>query len=115
MARGERVFEFPEFLTRLPELDIDLPGVSGHILQGKAQQVAFVRFAQDTHVPDHSHAAQWEMVIEGEVDLTLEGEKRTYRAGESVYIPAGAVHAGDVKAGYRAVIFFDQADRYKTK
>ena len=63
----------------------------------------------------HSHRAQWELVIAGEVRLTKEGQERTYREGESFYIPEGVEHAGKVKAGYRAVIFFDQIDRYKAK
>jgi len=107
--------EFPEFITKLPELDMPFDGVSGHLLQGESQQVAFARFDKDVEVPMHSHRAQWELVIAGEVRLTMEREERTYREGESFYIPEGVEHAGKVKAGYRAVIFFDQTDRYRAK
>lgn len=107
--------DFPEFITELPELDISLDGVSGHLLQGENQQVAFVRFEKETVVPEHSHAAQWELVVTGEVRLSVEGAERTYREGQSFYIPEGAVHGAVVGAGYRAVIFFDQADRYQAK
>ena len=107
--------DFPEFITKLPELDIPFEGVSGHLLQGENQQVAFARFDKDTEVPMHSHRAQWELVMAGEVRLTMEGQERTYREGESFYIPEDVEHAGKVKAGYRAVIFFDQIDRYQAK
>lgn len=107
--------DFPEFITNLPELDMPFAGVSGHLLQGESQQVAFVRFDKDTEVPMHSHRAQWELVIAGEMRLTMEGQERAYRQGESFYIPEGVEHAGQVKAGYRAVIFFDQKDRYQPK
>jgi len=107
--------DFPEFITKLPELDIKLEGVSGHILQGDEQQVVFVRFEQDTVVPEHSHRAQWELVVSGEVRLRLEGEEITYRQGQSYYIPEGVPHSGVVSAGYRSIIIFDQADRYSAK
>ena len=65
--------DFPECITRLPELDIPFDGVSGHLLQGKDQQVALVRFEDETVVPEHSHAAQWELVVAGELRLTVDG------------------------------------------
>jgi quercetin dioxygenase-like cupin family protein len=107
--------DFPEFITKLPELDMPLEGVSGHLLQGDTQQVTFVRFDKDVEVPAHSHRAQWELVIAGEVKLTMKGEERTYRQGESFYVPEGIEHSGNVRAGYRAIIFFDQVDRYQAK
>jgi quercetin dioxygenase-like cupin family protein len=107
--------DFPSFIKQLPELDLPFGGASGHLLQGETQQVAFARFDEDVEVPTHSHRAQWELVIAGEVKLTMEGEERTYRQGESFYIPEGVEHAGHVRAGYRAIIFFDQNDRYRAK
>ena len=62
-------WEFPEFICNLPEVDINLAGVSGHVLQGKRQQAVFLRFDQDVEVPEHSHRAQWELVLAGEVRL----------------------------------------------
>jgi len=107
--------EFPAFITALPELDISLEGVSGNILQGENQQVVFIRFNEDTVAPEHSHAAQWELVVSGELRLNVDGIEYTYTEGQSFHIPAGAVHGARVSAGYMAVIFFDQADRYKAK
>jgi quercetin dioxygenase-like cupin family protein len=106
---------FPEFVDGLPELDIDLPGVSGRLLQAENHQVVFIHFAERTLVPEHSHAAQWELVVAGEVELTRDGETRTHRAGDSFTIPAGVPHGAVVHAGYRAVIVFDQADRYRAR
>ena len=106
---------FPEFVTQLPELELPFEGVSGHLLQGESQQVAFVEFYEDTEVPEHSHRAQWEIAVAGEVRLRMGGEERTIRAGESFFIPEGVEHGATVKAGYRAVIIFDQADRYQAK
>lgn len=43
--------------------------------------------------PLHSHPwASWEMVIEGEIRVQVEGEEFFLTAGDSIYIPASAVH-----------------------
>ncbi len=108
-------WEFPEFICTLPEVDIQLAGVSGHVLQDKRQQAVFLRFDRDVDVPEHSHRAQWELVLAGEVRLQVQDQERVYRAGDSFFIPKGVPHGATVMAGYRAVIFFDQADRYQAK
>jgi quercetin dioxygenase-like cupin family protein len=108
-------WEFPEFICNLPEVDIDLAGVSGHVLQGKRQQAVFLRFDEDVEVPEHSHRAQWELVLAGEVRLRVQERERIYRAGDSFFIPKGVLHGATVLAGYRAVIFFDEPERYRAK
>ena len=57
--------------------------------------------------PAHYHPAQDEHfeVLAGEVAVTLDGERRRHRAGESFSVPAGAVHEmsndGDADARLR--------------
>ena len=82
---------------------------------GPDQQVVLMTFDEDVEVPEHTHGEQWEFVVSGEVELTIEGVTRTYRTGESFHIPAGAPHGGVVKAGYRAVAFFDEPARYRAR
>lgn len=44
--------------------------------------------------PDHTHAGETaHIILEGEMTLTTGGETRTYRAGDRVDVPAGAVHS----------------------
>jgi len=109
------VEDFPQFIRELPEVDIPIDGVSGYILQGKDEQVAFLEFDVDAEIPEHSHRAQWELVVAGKVRLRMADEERICTAGDSFFIPAGVVHSATVRAGYRSVVFFDQADRYRTK
>jgi quercetin dioxygenase-like cupin family protein len=58
----------------------------------------------------HKHPDQEELitVLEGEVEQWLESEKRTLHPGDSIYIPAGVVHAsfnsGDGKARMHVVL-----------
>ena len=106
---------FPEPILNLPEAQMPLPGCQGYLLQGEKQQIIFMAFSQDTDVPEHSHAAQWEVVLEGQVVTEMFGEKRTYTKGESFFIPEGAPHSAHIAAGYAAMAFFDQNDRYLPK
>ena len=71
---------FPPFIENLPEVDLPFAGATGLLLQGEATQAVFARFDADVAAPAHSHRAQWEIVIAGEVELEKEGEKRVYRA-----------------------------------
>ncbi len=107
--------EFPEFIRRLPEAQLPFAGVTGRLLQGARNQVVFFSFAQDVAVPEHSHGAQWEIVVAGEVRLKLQGEERTYRPGDAFFVPAGAPHSALVRAGFQSIAVFDQADRYRAK
>ena len=107
--------DFPPFIRTMPDIDVPFEHVTGHLMQGEQQQVAFLRFHEDTVVPEHTHRAQWELVIEGEVALTAWGKETTFRAGDTFYLEEGEPHSALVKAGYRAVVFFDQTDRYGTK
>jgi quercetin dioxygenase-like cupin family protein len=47
--------------------------------------------------------------------LARGGEIETYRAGDAFVIPAGEPHSAVVQPGYRAVVVFDQADRYRAR
>jgi quercetin dioxygenase-like cupin family protein len=105
----------PDFVRSLPEVEVPLPGVRGWMIQGGAQQVVFLDFAETVEVPEHSHSEQWEFVVAGHVDLRMEGRTLEHRAGENFYIPAGVPHAATVHAGYQALIVFNEAGRYRVK
>ena len=74
-----------------------------------------MEFAEDVELPEHSHADQWGIVLEGKIDLVMEGIKRTYTKGDHYFIPAGAKHSGKIYAGYADITFFNEQDRYKAK
>lgn len=107
--------EFPEMITRLPEADIPLEGVRGYLLQGGAQQAVFLEIEPIGALPEHSHAAQFGIVLEGEMSLTVDGVTRRYGPGDSYYIPAGVPHRAEFHSRFRAVDFFDEPERYRAK
>lgn len=106
---------FPDPIKELPEADIPLEGVKGYLVQGENDQIIFMEFEKEAEVHEHSHESQWEVIIEGKVDLVIEGRKRTYRKGDSFFIPKGAKHSAKVYAGYASIAFFNQKERYKKK
>lgn len=56
--------------------------------------------------PDHTHEIETaHVILEGEMTLTQGGATRTYKAGERVDVPAGAVHSAKMgPAGCRYLI-----------
>jgi quercetin dioxygenase-like cupin family protein len=106
---------FPEPIQNLPLADITLDGLKAYLSQGDGHQVLFMEFSEDAEVPEHSHEAQWGIVVAGKIDLTIDGIERTYSKGDSVFIPKGAKHSGKIYAGYADVSFFEQKDRFKAK
>jgi quercetin dioxygenase-like cupin family protein len=46
------------------------------------------------YYPEHTHPGETaHIILEGEMTLKQGGETRTYKAGERVDVPAGAVHS----------------------
>jgi quercetin dioxygenase-like cupin family protein len=105
---------YPEFISALPAIAVPFPP---DVLQTAAvcsddALVVFFTFLQDINLPMHAHGAQWGTILAGEIELTIGTETRTYRPGDSYYIPAGVMHGAIVKAGTRAIDVFQEADRY---
>ena len=74
-----------------------------------------MQFDEDAEVAVHSHEDQWGIVLEGRIDLMVEGIQNTYTKGDRVFIPKGAKHSAKIYAGYADISFFSQKDRYKRK
>ncbi len=75
-------------------------GASIQVLLGPAEGVPnFVtrRFTLEPggRIPEHRHESieHEQVMLEGEMVLTLDGEDHTVRAGDCIFIPAGVAHA----------------------
>lgn len=106
---------FPKEIINLPEAEIPLQGLKAYLSQGDSHQILFMQFSEDAELPEHSHECQWAIVLEGKIELTINGETRTYVKGERYYIPSGVKHSGKIYAGYADVTFFGEKDRYKKR
>jgi len=109
--------ELPDFITSLPEAELPFASseVKTSVLQSERGQLVFFQMFKDIEVPAHSHKAQWGTVLEGEVELTIGGETRSYGPGSSYYIAAGVVHSAKAPAGSKVIDFFEEPDHYKLK
>lgn len=103
---------FPEMIKNLPKVELGIAGAEVSLSQGDDHQVLFMEFAEGLTVPEHSHGAQWGVVVKGEMRLTIAGSEKLYTKGDSYYIPAGTPHSAVILAGYADVTFFGQKDRY---
>jgi quercetin dioxygenase-like cupin family protein len=105
---------FPEFITTLPGHRGALPCRcrADRCRPSDDALVVFFTFLKDMTLPRHAHGAQWGSVIAGEIEFTIGSETRTYRPGDSYYIPPGVEHGAVIKAGTRVIDVFQEADRY---
>ena len=106
---------FPEMIRALPEADIPIDGLKGYILQSDNHQILFMTCDKDAEVPEHSHESHWSVVMEGKINLTIDGVKQSYTKGDYFVIPKGAKHSAKIYAGYTDITVFNENDRYKRK
>src|SRR2546425_11120100 len=102
---------FPDFIRKLPEAETSLRGVTLWLLQGRSGSATLFQARQDSTVPEHSHGAQWGIVVEGEMHLTIDKATRTCRRGDEYFVPAGVPHSASLKAVFRAVDFSIHTNR----
>jgi quercetin dioxygenase-like cupin family protein len=106
---------FPESVKNLPLADIPVPGLTAYLSQGPGQQILFMEFEEDIEIPSHAHEAQWSVVLEGRIELEIEGGTRTYTKGDRILVPKGARHSARIHAGYADITFFDEPNRYQVR
>ena len=106
---------FPEPIQRLPEADIPLSGLTAYLSQAEHHQIIFMQFSEDVDLPEHAHESQWGIVLEGRIDLMIDGTQHTFQKGDRYYIPKSVPHSGKIYAGYADITFFDQPNRYGVK
>ncbi len=106
---------FPQSIIELPEADMQIKGVKAYISQGLNHQIIFMEFSEDVVITEHSHESQWGVVIEGKIDLIIDGVKNTFVKGDRYFIPKDVIHSGKIYSGYADITYFNQVDRYKVK
>lgn len=108
--------EFPQVITGLPEAEVPVEGICAWILQGEKHQLVFFEMAPYVIVPEHSHDyPQWGLMIEGEMELTINGKTRIVKKGDEYVIPAQAKHSAKFRCPSRVMDLFSEKTRYKTK
>ncbi len=106
---------FPEPIVNLPEADIPLEGVKAYLAQGERFQIIFMKFEKDVILEEHSHESQWGVVLEGKIEIIIDGKLFQFKEGDRYFIPKGIKHSGKIYRGYVDITYFNQKDRYKIK
>jgi len=106
---------FPEPIQSLPQADIPLHGLTAFLSQSDDHQILFMQFEGEVDLPEHAHAEQLGFVLEGKIDLVIDGKQHTFTKGDRYYIPAGVKHSGKIHAGYADITFFNEPNRYLPK
>lgn len=106
---------FPDLIRNLPEADIPFEGVRGWLQQGPSGQIVFFDIQEGMAVPPHAHGAQWGVMIEGMMVLTMDGTPHTIRKGDWYYIPAGVMHSATFPMRSQVIDVFEDVARYKPK
>ena len=107
--------KFPNIITDLPQVESPIAGLNAYLVQGSDQQVVFMSFENDVEIPEHAHEAEWAVVLEGKIELTINDKKQIYEKGETYFIPKNVRHSSKISAGYKGISLFNQRDRYKVR
>jgi quercetin dioxygenase-like cupin family protein len=70
------------------------PGITLHAIGGEQVLLCKVSYAPGKRVPPHAHpeAEQVMAIVEGEVEMTIDGETTTLRPGDVVCVNRGLEH-----------------------
>lgn len=92
--------ELPDMITRLPEADLPFPSTAlrTSVLQSGHGQLVFFQIHKDVEIPPHSHKGQWGIVLEGRIDMVIDGKKCSYGPGRDV-LHSGGRRAQRQRAG----------------
>ena len=106
---------FPKPVNTFPKANIPLEGLTAYLSQADTHQTLYMQFENTVELPEHEHADQVGFVLEGKIELTVDGRKKTYTKGDRYHIPEGIIHSAKVHAGYADITIFMQPDRYEIK
>jgi quercetin dioxygenase-like cupin family protein len=106
---------FPEPITKLPLADVPLKGVTAYLSQSEDHQTLYMQFDETVKLPEHQHADQIGFVLEGKIEMTIDGIKYCFVKGDRYHIPAGVKHSAIIYAGYVDITVFMEPHRYKIK
>jgi quercetin dioxygenase-like cupin family protein len=75
------------------KLDEFRPGIRSKLESGTSLTMAFMEIAPHKGGSAHDHPFdQCGIVVDGEIEMSIEGEKKLMRAMETYFIPAGIMH-----------------------
>ncbi len=98
----------------LPEKEI-VAGIRGRFVHTDNMTVGHIAIAAGAVLPAHAHPhEQVTNLLEGEFEMTLDGETRVLTPGDAAVIPSNAPHSGKALSDCRLIDVFQPArDDYR--
>ena len=87
------------------EPKLPLPGWEGRFFHSENVTLAYYRIAAGAEIHEHEHPNEeiWN-VIEGELEMTLDGERRVLGPGSAAVIPSNMPHSARALRDSRAIV-----------
>ena len=104
--------KLPDEIKANSEITVPVDGIRGWKVGGTDGLVVFFEIQPGSVLPEHAHCFQWGIVIDGEIELTIGGETRTYVKGDSYNVPEGVTHSAVIPNGCVAMDYFADPNRY---
>ena len=100
-------------LSQIEEKEL-YPGFIAKIIHTQLQSISYVRCLKGAVLPPHKHAEEQVLnLLEGEMDVTVEGITVNCVAGDVVHIPSNALHTVTARTECLAMdIFAPQRQAY---
>lgn len=98
---------FPNMIKELPEAALPIEGLKIYISHSATHEVWFLQSDVAIDYPPHAHAAQWSVVLEGRIEVTMDGQTQCFQKGDRYFIPDGIEHSVKMDPGYAEVIFLN--------
>jgi len=102
---------FPAFFDTLPKLEIPADVARAWVMTDNAQ-VLFYEVHEGGANDDLAEGAEWGLILEGAVEITIDGTTTTYRKGDSYLIPGGVPNRKYNHPGTVGIDVFEQSDRF---
>ncbi|HXQ95173.1 MAG TPA: cupin domain-containing protein [Thermoplasmata archaeon] len=96
-------------VTGLPRTS--LAGIDVYVHDDGRSQVLFLELPPgrpETVVPTHVHGVEWGIVVDGEIEMTIEGRPEVHRAGSQHLIPANVPHSFRFRPGTSSIHCFGE-------
>lgn len=103
---------FPPFIQSCPEPDSPF-AMKAHIVPSEHVMTMFYEIDDELSVPEHRHGAQWGVVLAGSMEMTIGGTTRTFKVGDTYYVPEDVAHIAVIHAGYKGIDVFADPHRYQ--
>jgi quercetin dioxygenase-like cupin family protein len=96
-------------VTGLPKTS--LAGIEVYVHDDGRSQILFMELPigqADAVVATHTHGVEWGTVVEGEIEMTIDGKLEVHRAGTQHLIPAGVPHSFRFRPGTISIHCFGE-------